>query len=206
VIREVQTSCGCTVPKLPSKPWKLAAGESGEFQLNVDLRGKSGNLVKTATIQTLKGVKNLMLQISIPVPPAASTDADTRARNMQLAAGDRQAIFKGDCMRCHVNPALGQMGQPLYAAACGVCHDAEHRGSMVPDLRALAHPTDRDFWKAMIVAGKPGTLMPGFSMDMGGPLNRAQIDSLADYLTREFTPKHPTAAATNAGTKVDGSR
>ena len=38
----------------------------------------------------------------------------------------------------------------------------------------------------MVVAGKPGTLMPGFSTDMGGPLNRMQIDSLVDYLIATY--------------------
>jgi mono/diheme cytochrome c family protein len=136
-----------------------------------------------------------MLQISVPMPPAVSTDPENRARNMQLAAGDRQAVFKGDCIRCHVTPTIGQMGQPLYGAACGICHDAAHRNAMVPDLRMLPHPTNHDFWKAMIVAGKPNTLMPGFSADVGGPLTRAQIDSLADYLTQEISPHHPAAGA-----------
>jgi mono/diheme cytochrome c family protein len=198
VIKDVVTSCGCSVPKLPSKPWKLAAGASGDFQITVDLRGKSGSLIKTATIETQKGQKNLMLIINVPVPAAVSTDPGSRARNMQLAAGDRQAVFKGDCIRCHVAPTTGLMGAPLYRAACGVCHEAEHRGSMVPDLKTLAHETNRDFWRAMIVAGKPGTLMPGFSMDMGGPLNRAQIDSLVDYVAQAFPSQSSASAAAAA--------
>lgn len=197
IIKDVVTSCGCSVPRLPSKPWKLAPGATGEFQINVDLRGKFGNLVKTATIETEKGVKQLMLQISVPMPPAVSTDPESRARNMQLAAGDRQAVFKGDCIRCHVTPASGQMGVLLYSAACGICHDAVHRNAMVPDLRELPHATNRDFWKSTIVAGKPNTLMPAFSADMGGPLTRAQIDSLADYLTQEFSPRHPAGSASD---------
>jgi cytochrome c553 len=200
IIKDVVTSCGCSVPKLPSKPWKLPPGGSGNFQILVDLRGKSGSLIKTATVDTLKGQKSLMLIINIPAPAPVSTDPEMRARNMQLAANDRQAVFKGDCIRCHVTPTMGQMGQPLYAAACGVCHEAEHRGSMVPDLHKIAHATSRDYWKSMIVAGKPGTLMPAFSMDMGGPLNRAQIDSLTDYLVQTF-PSQPTVpAATPAKT------
>ncbi|MFM7750264.1 MAG: c-type cytochrome, partial [Opitutaceae bacterium] len=73
-------------------------------------------------------------------------------------------------------------GGDLYKVACGICHDAEHRASFVPLLRDLQRPADRDYWRTMVVAGKPGTLMPGFSADMGGPLNRMQIDSLVEYL------------------------
>ena len=94
------------------------------------------------------------------------------------------------------------MGQELFVAACEVCHDpkgpGETRAAMVPDLRALNHPTDYDFWKMIITIGKPGTLMPAFGSVAGGPLTDEQVDSLA----RTLTALIPSAAQTNAFNNV----
>lgn len=190
VITDVKPSCGCTIARLPSRPWLIPAGGSGELQLVVDVRGKSGLLVKTATVETKRGVRLLLMRISLPAPKIESTDAEARMRNRVLASVDRQAVFKGDCRRCHAAPAAGLAGGLLFHAACGVCHEAEHRASMVPDLNKLDHPTDRAFWKQTIVSGKPGTLMPAFALDQGGPLSPLQVDSLAAYLDATFSDQH----------------
>lgn len=74
------------------------------------------------------------------------------------------------------------------AAACGICHEAQPRASMVPDLHHLADssgkplPTNEEFWRSWIAAGKADTLMPAFASSQGGPLNDLQIASLAAYL------------------------
>jgi len=184
VINQVRTSCGCTVAKLPMQPWKIAPGKGGDIRLIVDLQGKSGVLVKTATIDTPTGFKTLTIKVNIPA--AAGMNA-TRERNMQLAAKNRQAVFQGDCASCHATPTLGQEGVALYVTACSICHDAEHRGSMVPDLHAVKTPLDREFWRTQITHGRPNTLMPAFAQDQGGPLSPKQIDSLVDYLAGEFS-------------------
>src|SRR5438552_3056391 len=44
LINFVRTSCGCTVAKLPSTPWKLEPGSNGPIQVTVDLRGKLGTI------------------------------------------------------------------------------------------------------------------------------------------------------------------
>jgi len=106
-----------------------------------------------------------------------------RTRIQQMVAIDRQAVFKGDCAKCHAEPTVGKMGHELYVAGCGICHDAEHRAAMVPDLRALKHPTNAEHWRQWITASKPGSLMPAFSQAHDGPLNDEQIASLVNYLT-----------------------
>src|SRR5258708_2434968 len=50
VIDRVQTSCGCTVAKLPSQPWILTPHADGKINVSVDLHGKSGTFFKTITV------------------------------------------------------------------------------------------------------------------------------------------------------------
>jgi mono/diheme cytochrome c family protein len=82
-----------------------------------------------------------------------------------------------------VDKGRNKFGQELYVASCGICHDAEHRASAVPNLHALQHDTNADYWKTWISQGKPGSMMPAFSTSQGGPLSDAQIASLVQYLT-----------------------
>jgi mono/diheme cytochrome c family protein len=196
-ITNVKTSCGCTVAKLPANPWLVAPGASGKLELTIDLQGKSGTLVKSATLETRRGTRTLIFQVVLPTAAAISLNAPARDRNIQMASANRQAVFAGECARCHVAPTVGLFGEALYKAACGICHEAEHRATMVPDLAKLDHPTNRDFWLAMSISGKPGTLMPGFSSDLGGPLSSQQIESIASYLAATYPspPSAPTASA-----------
>ncbi|MHB8519964.1 MAG: DUF1573 domain-containing protein [Limisphaerales bacterium] len=187
VVNRVTTSCGCTVARLPSVPWRLQPGASGQIDVTVDLRNKWGTLQKFITVDTSDGFKPLRVQITIPTqttpPPHLVSD---RSRKKETARADRQAVFKGDCARCHAAPVVGKMGNALFQAACAICHESDHRATMVPDLRALNHATDRQFWKSWIVSGKPGTLMPAFATTEGGPLTEAQVDSLTDYVSAKF--------------------
>ena len=190
-IDRVQTSCGCTVAKLPAMPWKLAAGTNGEFQVVADLRGKRGLYSKMVYVYTSQGFKALNVKVNLPDP--ASSPAAERMRNLQIAVADRQAVFKGDCARCHSDPGVGKKGRELYQAVCGVCHEAERRATMVPNLRALKHPTDAEHWRNWVTHGKAGTLMPAFSQTDGGPFTQEQIDSLVAYLV-ENIPSRPVSA------------
>jgi len=200
-INSVRTSCGCTVPKLPPMPWVVAPGVGQNLEFRMDLRNKRGTITKIATVDSSAGIKSLALRGSVPdVPPLAANGAGTdamgdRVRNLQVAAADRQAVFRGDCAKCHFEPAIGKQGEALYGAACGVCHEAEHRAAMVPDLHALKQSTDTNYWKSWIINGKPGTLMPAFAKAQGGPLNDEQVESLAEFLGSGAFKKSPVAAA-----------
>ncbi len=195
VINHVQTSCGCTVAKIPSQPWRLAPHTSGEMGISVNLAGKSGTIFKTVTVfSTNPATKLLVVKVIIPEP------ADmTRSRNQSIAFADRQAVFKGDCARCHFEPAKGKLSADLYAAACGICHEANPRATMVSNLHALNHPTDYVFWKQWITNGKPGSLMPAFAANQGGPLTGEQIDSLAKTLAMAVPAGNPVTPVSNAG-------
>jgi hypothetical protein len=202
VVSGLFTSCGCTAAKLPEQPWRLAPGANGQISVTMNLAGKSGTVIKTVTIGSTNGTKLLFVKtVIVPTPLPARLSADERQRNQRIALADRQAVFKDDCARCHVEPSANKAGQALYAAACGICHDAAHRASMVPDLHAISGETSAEFWRNWIAQGKPGSLMPAFALSEGGMLSDAQIKSLVFYLTIAIpsrpaaqTPK-PTAAA-----------
>ncbi len=199
VIQNVPGGCSCTKAKTPPLPWHLAAHTNDSMIVSVDLSGKTGTLVKAVTVMA-NGYQNQVLTVTIHMPDSPEA---TRARNMQLAVTDRQAVFKGECATCHA-PKPGLMGKELFIATCEICHDpkgpGETRASMVPNLRALNHPTDYDFWKMMATIGKPGTLMPAFGSVAGGPLTDAQVDSLA----RTLTVLIPSSPRTNALNSVRG--
>lgn len=213
VITEVHPSCGCTVVSVPAKPWKLAPGESGKIEARLDLIGKRGILTKRIEVTSSVGVANLVVQINVPSPPEDTADLKSspkelskrimrlrRVRNRQMAAGDRQAVFRNGCVECHVQPSVGKTGKALFDTSCGICHEAENRATMVPKLADIPN---KDYWHHWITQGKEGSLMPAFSKAAGGPLTDEQIDSLVNYLaTRGPSPAVPSAGLPTAQGEV----
>ncbi len=195
-ILEVHPSCGCTTAELPPVPWLLPAGAKGEIGLSVNLAGKSGTpgaLFKTVNVTTDHGKKDLILRINIlPPPPMPEMTEEQRFAGIAAAKVDRQAVFKGDCASCHLKKIGGKYGQQLFETLCAICHEAKDRATMVPDLANLKVPTNEEFWRAWITAGKAGSLMPAFATSQGGPLSDLQIASLAAYLNAIHPSKVPT--------------
>jgi mono/diheme cytochrome c family protein len=191
VILNVHTSCGCTTAQLPPLPWIIPAGTNGEIGAIVNFAAKSGTLVKTMTVTSDKGFQTLMLKITI-LPPVVPTQSEAdRARALEMAKADRQAVFRGDCATCHVKPGEGKYGKALYDAVCAICHESKTRASMVPDLHNIKTPINVDFWQTWTAHGKAGSLMPAFSTADGGPLSDMQIASLAGYLNATIPSQVP---------------
>jgi mono/diheme cytochrome c family protein len=191
VILNVRTSCGCTTAQLPPLPWIIPAGTNGQIGAIVNFAGKSGTLLKTMTVTSDKGFQTLMLKITI-LPPVVPTQSEAdRARALEMAKADRQAVFRGDCAACHVKPGEGKYGKALYDAVCAICHESKTRASMVPDLHNIKTPTNVDFWQTWTAHGKAGSLMPAFSTADGGPLSDMQIASIAGYLNATIPSQVP---------------
>jgi len=200
VIVDAHGSCSCTATELPSKPWTVPTGTNGQIGATVNLAGKTGMQIKTVTVTTDKGKKDLYLRINI-LPPVIPTLTDAeRARDLEIAKADRQSVFKGDCATCHAHPAEGKYGKALYDAVCAICHEGEHRAAIVPDLHSLKRSTNDEFWRTWTAHGKAGSLMPAFATADGGPLNDMQIATIAAYLNIEI-PSLPVPVITNAPAK-----
>lgn len=202
-IERVETSCGCTVAELPSEPWHLEPGQGGLIKAEFDARNKSGTLTKTLLVYTSVGPKTLLVKVHLPeAKPGNVRDNAERVTNLMEASKNRQAIFQGKCVTCHVTPTVGKVGKELYLTACGICHDAQHRASMVPDLKTLKYGTPKTYWEHWTRHGKPMSLMPAFEQKQGGPLTDAQLNSLVDFLStsKEF-PTNVTLPATDPKAK-----
>ena len=206
-ISDIEGSCKCTVAVMPSTPWKLSPKQSGEFFAIMQLAGTppGGTKIKSLNITADKGFKSLTVTTTVLPEPRPMTEMD-RTNNLKLAAADRQAVFKGDCIQCHATPAKDaagheKMGQDLYTAVCAVCHETAHQASFVPNLHRLPEPTSAEFWRNWIARGKPGTLMPAFAAVEGGILSDAQVDSLVQYLSATI-PANPVAVHTPDSSKI----
>ncbi len=186
-IMSVHTSCGCTAAKLPQQPWVLHPGDHGEVGAVMHVAGKWGTVIKTVTIVSSQGSYPLTVRSVLPEANLiANQKMSDRSKNLQIAAADRQAVFRNDCATCHVQPAVGKTGKELYVAACGVCHEAEHKATMVPTLAGRTGSFPESYWNQWVRSGKVGSLMPAFELKEGGPLTEDQIQSLTAYLANEF--------------------
>lgn len=80
------------------------------------------------------------------------------------------------CAECHATPAGKLTGVELYAAVCEMCHGplGTWAQSLPASRRSRAVLWD---WTAN---GRKGTSMPGYLASKGGPLTKAQVDSLVE--------------------------
>lgn len=207
-ITQIRPSCGCTLAESPDLPWTLNPGDGDRIDLSINLKGKRGTLTKSVSVYSSAGRKYLTFKVHLPDPTkdtahgkVAQMSMSDRLRNMQIAAKDRQAIFKGECKSCHYDAALNQKGEDLFVAACGICHETPNRATMVPDLSVAKAGVARNeaYWTLWITNGKAGTLMPAFHHGQGGPLTDDQIKDLAGYMVKRFPD---TKAAQGEGKKV----
>jgi len=196
-IKRADSSCGCTVARLPNLPWIITAGQKGGIPVTMDIRGKSGVITKTITIVTDKGIIPLKARVTISNTSKTLTkrSKEERAANLRAAAQNRQAIFQGKCADCHVKPTVGKQGKQLYATACGICHESKNRAPFVPDLRPLVNGKDKQYWQQWTAQSKPNTLMPAFAKEHGGSLDEKQIKTLVAYLVRIFPRELKTRRA-----------
>ncbi len=189
-IYRIQPSCGCTTVDVPATPWILVPGATGTVRATVDLKDKYGMIEKTLTVDSSLGQETLRLRLFLP---AMTADNNPRTRNQRAALADRQAVFHGDCARCHVPPSAAVSGEAIFKAGCAICHEAPARASMVPNLALPKGGRDEAFWMRWIAEGRPNSLMPAFALKNGGVLSEQQIQDVVNYLVSRFEPSSAVA-------------
>lgn len=95
--------------------------------------------------------------------------------------GSGRSIFDPDCVSCHVEAGRGKLGQELFDAICAYCHGDSGEEKSASTLTQMAMKETSHIEMA-ITEGIPGSAMPGYGSDHGGPLNKKEIGSLVDYI------------------------
>jgi cytochrome c oxidase cbb3-type subunit III len=105
----------------------------------------------------------------------------------------------------------------LYKNNCAGCHGVDGKngpGRILNDGLYLSF-ISKEQLKQVLVNGRPGTAMPGWSMQAGGPLSDKQIDALVDGIFQNWSkpqstsgPKPPAyeAQAGSAGNVTHGKQ
>jgi hypothetical protein len=144
-------------------------GEKGSIRVVVDMRGKKGFFVKTVDVYT-----------NDPITPVTTLSLKLAVKD-QIHIGQYKAaeIFTEKCRECHVDQGKGKKGWDLFKADCFMCHNAGKNTS----LSSMSRKPRTEMLRA-IREGVDNTLMPGFDLKNGGPLNEAEIESLIDLIKR----------------------
>ena len=66
MIYDTETTCECTVAKLPSKPWIIPSGGTGEIHASIDLRKKTLSVTNQIIVETSKGNRRLTVEAILP--------------------------------------------------------------------------------------------------------------------------------------------
>ncbi|MCB0003611.1 MAG: c-type cytochrome [Anaerolineae bacterium] len=105
-----------------------------------------------------------------------------------------------------VPTAIGAVGDPgrgeaLYAENCAVCHGDQGQGRMGATLTTVfAAINPQAYARAAVQQGVPGTMMPAWSQEFGGPLTSADLDDISAYVIglSGRSSGQPTASAPGA--------
>jgi cytochrome c553 len=173
VIKEAKSTCDCTIAKL--KQNSVPPGGTVNLEVAMDTTMKEGLIHK-----------DILVTSNDPVHPQAKISVAANVDpHVGLSDSCRAKIFTGRCAVCHVQQGIGKRGEDLYIADCAMCHGFRADGGEAPSLIRFNcdHKQVTAFMQDVISYGSRSHLsMPGFLAQAGGPLTRAQIDSLVEYL------------------------
>jgi cytochrome c553 len=165
LIEKIVASSGNT--KAVASSNQLKPGEKGNIRVIIDLRGKKGIFLKTIEVHT-----------NDPITPLTTLSVKMTVKDqIHMSQYTATEIFAGECRGCHVDQGKGKKGWDLFKADCFMCHNAGKKTS----LSTMSKRPAKELLKA-IRDGIANTLMPGFDLKNGGPLDDAEIKSLMDLI------------------------
>ena len=147
---------------------RLKPGEKGKIRVDVNIRGKFGQIMKTIQVvtndperrQTTLSVKMLVKDL------------------IHMKKYKAAEIFSGACKICHLDRGRSRKGHDLYVNDCMMCHSA---GKSALELGAMRTKTREEVAKA-VREGVQKTSMPGWDAKHGGTLSEDEIRGLIDYI------------------------
>jgi cytochrome c553 len=167
VIRKIDRSCGCVASVTNGST--IAPGAKGVISVKFDTKFLKGSVQKLIFVYTNDPGHNPAI---IKIRAEVTNDYHT----VKYPANK---IFFEPCARCHVYKGVGLKGRSLFYADCIMCH---RQGVSGPSLSELAKLPASQL-KEKIISGVPNTRMAPFSTSNGGPLDAAEIDSVAGYIS-----------------------
>lgn len=165
VIEKVVTASGNTQAKASSARFK--PGEKGNVTVTIDMRGRKGIFLKKVDVYT-----------NDPITPVTTLSVKIAIKDrIHMAQYNATDIFKNDCRTCHVDRGQGKKGWDLFKSDCFMCHNAGKNTS----LSTMSKKPTKEMLKS-IREGVANTLMPGFDLNNGGPLDESDINSLIELI------------------------
>ncbi|HEY5927667.1 MAG TPA: c-type cytochrome [Kofleriaceae bacterium] len=100
-------------------------------------------------------------------------------------------------------------GAAIYKTLCAQCHGADAKGYKADNAPSLVNKTflesaTDEFLRRSIGVGRPGTSMPGYAREIGGPLDRASIDRVVAWLRSQGPQAQPLGTAATTGSAARG--
>ncbi|MCK5430609.1 MAG: cytochrome c, partial [Anaerolineales bacterium] len=85
-----------------------------------------------------------------------------------------------------------ERGDEVYNEQCASCHGAQGEGGVGPAIndRDLLKSTHDDVFFSLVRSGVPGTQMPAWSVDFGGPLTDEDVRDVVAFI-RAWEPTAP---------------
>ena len=150
---------------------RLAPGERGKINVSVDIRDRRGHISKTIQVYA-NDPKNPVTKLTVRM------NIKDRVHLNKYKAAE---IFSEKCRDCHIDQGKGKIGWDLFSADCFMCHNAGKNTS----LSTMSKKKSKDMLRA-IRDGVENTLMPGFAINNGGPLDDADIQSLIELINPAY--------------------
>lgn len=138
--------------------------------------------------------------------PLTEQDIEDIATYIEGLSGGTEPVYPAPTPAPQVIPTLaGVAGDPgagaaIYAQNCAVCHGDRGQGRIGAQL-AKNWPAIEPgaLIRATVGKGVPGTVMPAWSVDFGGPLSHTEIDDVTAYVLSLLPQPEPTSAPQAVG-------
>jgi hypothetical protein len=176
-IDKVMSSCGCTVPKMKAET--VGPGQAEDLEVIMDTSLKQGAVTK-----------EILVFSNDPATPKAIVQVAANVEDLHksLTKAERGKLFQGKCAWCHWKVGIGLEGGDLYRADCGMCHGETARGAVGPALVPRNYDdaaVSKHVTQVTSYGSKRHVSMPGFLVDVGGPLTEREIASIVKYLAEQ---------------------